>query len=126
MNEALEVSGGQYPLLKAGPRARETLLGDEPVRVAFAAPVPEEKRRRVSPKKTVDKGLLSRLIALRRSIAEEQHVPPFIIFTNATLKDMAHKQPRTRAQMLRVDGVGEGKMARYGDAFLREIENYLE
>ena len=126
MNEALEVSGGQYPLLKAGPRARETLLGDEPVRVAFAAPVPEEKRRRVSPKKTVDKGLLSRLIALRRSIAEEQHVPPFIIFTNATLKDMAHKQPRTRAQMLRVDGVGEGKMARYGDAFLREIDDYLE
>ena len=49
-----------------------------------------------------------------------------IIFTNATLKDMAAKAPRTRAQMLRVAGVGEGKMQRYGDAFLREIAAYEE
>ena len=44
----------------------------------------------------------------------------------ATLKDMAAKAPRTRAQMLRVAGVGEGKMQRYGDAFLREIAAYEE
>ena len=63
---------------------------------------------------------------LRREIAMDQNVPPFIIFTNATLKDMAAKAPRTRAQMLRVAGVGEGKMQRYGDAFLREIAAYEE
>ena len=77
-------------------------------------------------KPVVDKGLLSRPVALRRRIAEEQHVPPFIIFTNATLSDMAVKRPRTRAQMLRVAGVGEGKMERYGDMFLRVICEYLE
>ena len=63
---------------------------------------------------------------LRREIAMDQNVPPFIIFTNATLKDMAAKAPRTRAQMLRVAGVGEGKMQRYGDAFLRKIAAYEE
>ena len=63
---------------------------------------------------------------LRREIAMDQNVPPFIIFTNATLKDMAAKAPRTRAQMLRVAGVGEGKMQRYGDAFLLEIAAYEE
>jgi len=74
----------------------------------------------------VDKMLLSRLNKLRRSIAEEQHVPPFIIFTNATLRDMAVKQPKTRREMLRVDGVGENKMNRYGDTFLHVIRAYLD
>ena len=74
----------------------------------------------------MDKALLSRLNRLRRRLAEEQHVPPFIIFTNATLRDMAAKCPRTRAQMARVDGVGAGKLDRYGDLFLQVIREYLE
>ena len=53
-------------------------------------------------------------------------MPPFIIFTNATLRDMAAKCPRTRAQMARVDGVGTGKMERYGDMFLQVICEYLD
>ena len=127
MDEVLEVTDGKYPLLKAGPRAREALLGDEPIRMTLgrreAAPVP---RKRVGMKAHVDKTLLSRLNRLRRSLAEEQHVPPFIIFTNATLRDMAVKCPRTRSEMMRVDGVGVGKMDRYGDMFLRVIREYLD
>ncbi|MBQ8618015.1 MAG: DNA helicase RecQ [Clostridia bacterium] len=127
MDEVLETTDGQYPLLKAGPRAREALLGDEPIRMTLvrreSAPAP---RRRVSMKQHADKALLSRLNRLRRSLAEEQHVPPFIIFTNATIRDMAVKCPRTRSEMMRVDGVGVGKMDRYGDMFLRVIREYLE
>ena len=125
MGEALETTEGQYPLLRPGPRAREVLLGDEPVRMTLEAKGAPQPARRVRMKPQVDKALLTRLIALRRRIAEEQHVPPFIIFTNATLRDMAHKCPRSRREMLRVDGVGEGKMERYGSAFLREIDAYL-
>ena len=51
-------------------------------------------------------------------------MPPFIIFTNATLRDMAQKRPGTRTEMLRVAGVGTGKYERYGRAFLDEIERY--
>ena len=127
MDEVLEVTDGKYPLLKAGTRAREALLGDEPIRMTLArreaAPAP---RKRVSMKPIVDKALLSRLNRLRRSLAEEQHVPPFIIFTNATLRDMALKKPSTRKEMARVDGVGVGKMDRYGDMFLRVIRDYLD
>ena len=127
IDEVLELTDGQYPLLKAGPRAREALLGDEPIRMTLtrrdAAPAP---RKRVGMKPLADKGLQQRLIRLRRSIAEEQHVPPFIIFTNATLRDMAIKKPRTRKEMARVDGVGVGKMDRYGDMFLRVIREYLD
>ena len=127
IDEVLEQTDGQYPLVKPGPRAKEALLGDEPIRMTLdvrgAEPSPA---RRVTIKPQADKALLSRLTRLRRSIAEEQHVPPFIIFTNATLRDMAVKRPRTRREMLRVDGVGEGKMDRYGDMFLRVIREYLE
>ena len=127
MDEVLEVTDGKYPLLKAGPRAREALLGDEPIRMTLAkrdaAPAP---RRRIMVKQTADKELLRRLNSLRRLLAEEQHVPPFVIFTNATLRDMAAKCPQTRQQMLRVDGVGEKKLERYGDVFLREIREYMD
>jgi len=127
MDEVLEVTDGQYPLLKAGPRAREALLGDEPIRMTLGRhDAPREPKHRARMKPQVDKALLGRLNRLRRSLAEEQHVPPFIIFTNATLRDMAVKCPRTRAQMLRVDGVGENKMDRYGDMFLRVIREYQD
>ena len=123
----LDVTDGDYPLLTTGECARDTLLGNEPIHMSLlprdAAPA---ARSRVKQKTYVNKALFSRLSDLRREIAQEQHVPPFIIFTNATLRDMAEKQPKTRAAMLRVAGVGEGKMERYGGAFLREIARYEE
>ena len=125
--DVLTVTAGDYPLLQEGAYARDVLRGDMPIRMALlptdAAP---ELKRRVKQKEFVNKALYNRLSDLRREIAMDQNVPPFIIFTNATLKDMAAKAPRTRAQMLRVAGVGEGKMQRYGDAFLREIAAYEE
>ena len=125
--DVLTVTEGDYPLLREGAYARDVLRGDMPIRMALlptdAAP---EIKRRVKQKEFVNKALYSRLSDLRKQIAMDQNVPPFIIFTNATLKDMAAKAPRTRAQMLRVAGVGEGKMQRYGDAFLREIAAYEE
>lgn len=124
-DDVLETTEGDYPVIKPGPRAREALRGDEPIRMTLAEQEGTPGRR-VSAKPSVDKALFARLSALRRSIAEEQHVPPFIIFTNATLRDMADKRPKNRRAMLRVAGVGEGKLERYGDAFLREIERYEE
>ena len=70
-----------------------------------ATPLPTdaapELKSRVRQKKFTDSALFTRLSNLRRAIAAEQNVPPFVIFTNATLRDMAQKAPRTRAQMLR-------------------------
>ena len=123
-DDVLTVTEGEYPLLRAGARASETLRGDEPIHMTLPEPgSAQETRTRRSA--SVDRALLSRLTAVRRRIAEEQHVPPFVIFTNATLRDMADKRPRTRAAMLRVAGVGERKLERYGETFLREIEAYV-
>ena len=123
-DDVLTVTEGEYPLLRAGARASETLRGDEPIHMTLPEPGSAQEMR-THRNASVDRALLSRLTAVRRRIAEEQHVPPFVIFTNATLRDMADKRPRTRAAMLRVAGVGERKLERYGETFLREIEAYV-
>jgi ATP-dependent DNA helicase RecQ len=58
------------------------------------------------------------LRAIRRRIADEQDVPPFTIFADATLREMARRRPRTRTEMLAISGVGKVKYERYGEAFL--------
>ena len=64
------------------------------------------------------------LKALRTNIAQKENVPAFVVFSNATLLDMAQRKPKTRAQMLKVNGVGELKLERYGDAFLNVIKTW--
>jgi len=72
-----------------------------------------------------DKHLFARLKGLRKSIAQEHDVPPFVVFSDATLVDMANKLPTNPRAMLAVSGVGETKLQRYGPAFLQVIEQHL-
>ena len=60
----------------------------------------------------------------RRGIAQEQGVPAYIVFSNATLLDMAAKRPGSMQELLEVSGVGHVKAERYGAAFLNEIRHY--
>lgn len=62
--------------------------------------------------------LFQELRAIRRAIAEREGVPPFVIFSDATLREMARRRPRNRAELLAVSGVGRAKLERYGEAFL--------
>ena len=65
--------------------------------------------------------LFERLRALRKTLAAEQSVPPYVIFHDRTLAAMARFRPATAEEMLQLSGVGETKLARYGEAFLEEI-----
>ena len=58
------------------------------------------------------------LRALRRTIAEERGVPPYLVFSDASLRDMARLKPRTREALLDVKGVGEWKREAFGERFL--------
>jgi ATP-dependent DNA helicase RecQ len=62
--------------------------------------------------------LFQQLRAVRRTFAEEAGVPPFVIFSDATLREMARLTPRSRSEMLNVSGVGQVKYQKYGEAFL--------
>ena len=72
------------------------------------------------------KGLYNVLKALRMKLAQEQDMPAYIVFSNATLTDMAVKAPRTMPEFLGVSGVGEVKAEKYGEAFLKAIALYQE
>ncbi len=68
-----------------------------------------------------DAGLFERLRALRKRLADERKVPAFVVFSDKSLEDMAVRRPRTRDEFLDVHGVGQKKLAEYGDPFLAEI-----
>jgi ATP-dependent DNA helicase RecQ len=68
-----------------------------------------------------DARLFDSLKTLRRSIAREEKVPPYVVFTDRTLAELATRKPRTSAGMLEVRGVGQAKLDKYGERFLAAI-----
>ena len=74
----------------------------------------------------VDRGLFETLRSLRREIADKKGVPAFIVFGDATLRDMARQRPSTPEDFLKISGVGEKKLREYGTVFLESIEEYLK
>jgi len=68
-----------------------------------------------------DQPLFEALRALRTKLAKEQNVPPYVIFPDKTLTEMAIVKPVTEGQMLDISGVGETKLSRYGKVFLNAI-----
>lgn len=73
-----------------------------------------------------ENSLYEALRAQRAALAKHESVPAYVIFSNATLADMAEKAPRSLSELLEVSGVGERKASRYGEAFLRTIEEYIQ
>ncbi len=68
-----------------------------------------------------DLSLFDRLRALRKEIAKERGVPPYVVFSDATLLEMASVRPRNNAQMLGISGVGPTKLEHYGERFLKAL-----
>ena len=66
------------------------------------------------------------LISLRKKVAEQQGVPPYAVFQEVSIEDMALKFPITIEELKNVNGVGEGKALKFGTPFLKLIENYVE
>jgi ATP-dependent DNA helicase RecQ len=83
----------------------------------------ERDTRRAEPKDD-ETSLFERLRKLRREIAMEENVPAYIVFSDATLKDMVEKRPQNKLQMLDVSGVGQQKLENYGDLFLEAIRKH--
>ena len=118
---ALRLTDAARPLL----RGEETLIMAKP-RVR----VPTKKQRLRTERAgraaelaglPVDEALFEALRALRRQLADEQNVPAYVVFSDATLAEMAARRPGTSAELLDVNGIGQTKLERYGDAFLAVI-----
>lgn len=125
----------EHSTLRLTERAGDVLFRGERVsmlvRMDFREPDgPRERRKRRSAAAAAaavpepEAGLLGALRALRTELAREEGVPPYIVFSNATLADMASKVPLTREELLEVSGVGKVKAERYGRQFLEVIREY--
>lgn len=71
-----------------------------------------------------DRGLWEALRECRKKLAAQFGVPPYVIFHDSTLLEILHKRPRNTTQLLRISGIGESKAYRYGDEFLRVLNDF--
>ncbi|MBR9729137.1 DNA helicase RecQ [Shewanella intestini] len=115
--------------LKLNPAARPVLKSE--VALMLAEPriqltnTPSSRHRRAKAPQQYDRKLFAQLKALRRNIAEENDIPPYLVFNDATLAEMAALLPTSAGEMLAVNGVGQVKLERFGDEFLEQISQYL-
>ncbi|WP_303327896.1 DNA helicase RecQ [Bilophila wadsworthia] len=122
------IEGEEYPYLRVTETGWETLRG-APFR---ALRIVETRARRnraerdgASQDMDVDDTLFQLLRAERRRLAEAAQVPPYVVFHDRALREMAAGKPASREAMLGIAGVGERKLAQYGDAFLAVIARYI-
>ncbi|WP_243372262.1 DNA helicase RecQ [Geotalea sp. SG265] len=122
----LEQDLASYSVLKLTTAARGLLRGEE--RLVLARPrhkqVPAKKVGRDKVERPRDEGLFQALRALRKRLADEAGVPPFVVFSDATLTEMAAARPVDAEGLLAVSGVGVHKLGRYGEEFLTVLQEY--
>jgi ATP-dependent DNA helicase RecQ len=121
------VESGEYPLLRITEAGKAYCKGEGSVRLGVPAPPRERARKKskAAPKAAAgveyDKPLFERLRRLRKAIAQKQGVPPYLVFHDSALVEMAAAKPKNPEELRGVKGVGEQKLARYGAAFLEAI-----
>lgn len=113
----INVIEGTYPVLSLNERSRQVLTSQEKVQL---------KEFKVEKKVREDNELFEILRAVRQELARENGVPPYIIFGDVTLKEMAVNYPTFKDAMLKISGVGEVKYSKYGKAFEDAIRKFTE
>ncbi|MEK4218587.1 DNA helicase RecQ [Bacillus sp. FSL L8-0222] len=116
-DDFIRMSDGTFPTLFVSGKGRNVLRGELSV---------ARKEALKAEAITENDELFERLRTLRKQIAAEQGVPPFVVFSDQTLKDMSGKQPVNDEELLSIKGVGEQKRAKYGRLFLEEIQAYVQ
>ncbi|BBF41650.1 ATP-dependent DNA helicase RecQ [Lachnospiraceae bacterium KM106-2] len=118
----LHLTEDKYPVLQLTDESQTVLDGDEEIVMKMAKenerPVKKKAKKKSAVLHDVDENLFEQLRELRMSIAKEEHVPPYIIFSDKSLVDMCAKLPKTKEDMLEVSGVGDVKFEKYGQRFL--------
>lgn len=68
--------------------------------------------------------LMNRLKTIRKQLADEQSVPPYVVFSDASLRQMSREKPQTSKEFLQISGVGSRKLVQYGDIFTQNIQDF--
>jgi ATP-dependent DNA helicase RecQ len=119
----MEESQDGYSVLSLNDSSWQVLRSERP----FLAAIPPKTERNRTTSVTAASSpagdaLFNRLRALRKRLADTQGLPPYVIFHDATLREIAERRPQTLSQFAGIRGVGEGKLARYGQLFISELQ----
>ena len=122
----LESDSDLHGGLRLTQRAKPLLSGEETLHLREVTETAGKSRKRTNRVviEQTNQPLFERLRRLRKTLAEENGVPPYVIFHDKTLHEMAAVQPLELEQMAGLGGVGEKKLERFGKAFLHEIEEF--
>lgn len=122
--ELISAYGGHsFPVLILNDASREVLRNERTVRLMEPVEKKKGETARASKSDTsswegVDRDLFEQFRSLRRELASKRHVPPYVIFSDATLRELARKRPRNLVEMRQIYGVGDAKLRDFGGQFL--------
>ena len=121
----IEQTSDGYSVLKLNALSWEVMRRQRTV--SLAVPLAQKINWEEGSEKAVEAEILmQRLRSLRKQLADEQSVPPYVVFQDSTLKLMAQVQPKTLTEFGKLSGVGSHKLSQYGDKFLTEIRAYRQ
>jgi ATP-dependent DNA helicase RecQ len=130
--ERVSVGGGDMHVLQLSESGRALYDGEERDGIVrLSKPAMKTMKRKKSKADTaswdgVERDLFERLRELRRDLANEKNIPPYQVFGDAALRDMARLRPVNKAAFLKVRGVGQHKASQYGKLFMQTIRTYCE
>ncbi len=118
----------EYPVLHLQPESREVLFNGRAVTVLKTRkPTGAARRRKASASGgPYNEELFEQLRDLRKQLATKQGVPPYVVFSDKTLHEMARHFPATDAELLCITGIGASKLDRYGEAFLMAVAEFRQ
>lgn len=120
-NGYVTITASEYPVLILNKKSREILFENKKLEMKLMKENPAESNTVTVGKE--DSELFGKLRELRKKIANIESIPAYIVFNDASLRDMCIKKPKTREEFLKVSGVGYMKLEKYGDKFLELINN---
>lgn len=121
----LLLTDGEYSVVRLSARSAEVLRGHKQLSMKLPKENSSDSRRKTEDAYYADSGLFQKLRELRNSLAAEEHVPAYIVFADAALKDMCRKLPTNISQFLDVSGVGKSKAEKYGKQFCELISRHI-
>ena len=125
----IETEGLQYPILQVSELGKKALKNREKIEVKpIVAQILQKpdaiQQHQVQDNAPFDEVLYDRLRSIRMDLAFAQNVPPFLVFSDKTLKEFCRHLPTTDREFLQISGVGEKKLETYGEAFMKVIREY--
>ncbi|MEP2238593.1 MAG: RecQ family ATP-dependent DNA helicase, partial [Maribacter sp.] len=120
----LDINFREGARLGLTPQAKEVLFSGRKVQLAVLQKE-KEKKKTVAKSRVKKTDLFEKLRLLRQQIATEQNVPAYVVFGDASLKDMEAKLPKNETEFMEVSGVGQAKLEKYAEVFLDEIKKHV-